>query len=167
MGLINVIGIGMPSFLLTLERHEDWKAEGFVVHVLKTCLPAALTMVISILLVQVMNRVFGWSEEIYSYFNLMLGALVAILVVAQVCWPLNRFRRLVLLASIVVFFAAILLLPGFYDIHSLWTPWSFLLLPLAVLISVTIYFVSRKTNKLVEDYQKGKGLRGPGSGARL
>ncbi len=153
MGLINVVGIGMPSFLLTLEQHDDWRAEGFLKHVLKVCLPAALTMVSTILIVQVLNALFRWPEDLYSYFNLMLGALVSLLVVAQVCWPLNNFRKFVLGASLIVFAAAILLLPRFYDIHSVWTPWTFLLVPLAVLIMMIIYWISRWTNQLTARYE--------------
>ena len=153
MGLINVVGIGMPSFLLTLEQHDDWRAEGFLKHVLKVCLPAALTMVSTILIVQVLNALFRWPEDLYSYFNLILGALVSLLVVAQVCWPLNNFRKFVLGASLIVFAAAILLLPRFYDIHSVWTPWTFLLVPLAVLIMMIIYWISRWTNQLTARYE--------------
>ena len=159
MGLINVVGIGMPSFLLTLEQHDNWKAEGFVMHVLRTCLPSALTMVTAMLLVQILSRIFHWDAEMVSYFSLMLGGLVAMLVVAAVSWPLNRWRRIVLILSVVTFAAAIVFLPGFYDIHSLWTPWSLLLIPLAVLISMVIYWTSRKTNKLVAQYEARQGVR--------
>ncbi len=160
MGLMNVIGIGMPSFLLTLEQHEDWRAEGFLKHVLKVCLPASLTMVISILMVQVLNALFGWPEDIYAYFNVMLGALVSLLVVAQVSWPLNKFRRFVVTASSIVFLAAVIFLPDFYDIHSIWTPWTLLLIPLGILIMMLVYWISRWTNRLTAKYtEKLKSAR--------
>ncbi len=161
MGLINVIGIGMPSFLLTLEQHDEWRADGFLKHVLKVCLPAALTMVTSILIVQILNALFKWPEDIYSYFNLMLGALVSLLVVSQVSWPLNRFRRFVVGASFGVFLAAVLLLPGFYDMHSVWTPWTFLLIPLAVFIMMVIYWISRWTNRLTAKYTEKRKQNQP------
>ena len=143
MGLINLIGIGMPSFLMTFERHDDWKSKGFLIHVLKTCIPAALTMVSIVVLIQICNALFRWSGDMYSFFALMLGGLVALLVVAQVSWPFNRYRAGIFALCIGVFFAAVILLPGFYDIHSLWTPWSLLLIPLALLICMTIYYFSR------------------------
>ncbi|MEE3419892.1 MAG: HAD-IC family P-type ATPase [Lachnospiraceae bacterium] len=154
MGLINVAGIGMPSFLLTLEQHDDWKSEGFLKHVLKVCLPAALTMVSTMMLVQLLNLIFKWPDSLYSYFCLMLGGLVALLVVGAVCWPLNAWRRFVFAASAIVFLAAILILPGFYDIHSIWTPWSFLLIPIMLFVSMLIYWFSRATNKLAWKYTR-------------
>ncbi len=154
MGLINMVGIGMPSFLLTLEQHENWRAEGFLKHVLKVCLPASLTMVSMILIVQVLNGIFSWNEDIYAYFNLMLGSVVSLLVVGQVSWPVNRFRGFVLGLSLAVFLGAILLLPGFYDIHSIWTPWTLLLVPLMVLAMMIVYWISRWTNKLSLRYER-------------
>lgn len=159
MGLMNVVGIGMPSFLLTLEQNEDWHAEGFLKHVLKVCLPAAITMVITMMMVQVMNAIFHWPEDIYSYFNVMLGAVVSLLVVGQVCWPLNPYRKFVVTASLIVFAAAILLLPGFYDIHSVFTPWTFLIIPLSLLVMMLIYWVSRWTNQLTAKYEEDQELK--------
>ena len=51
---------------------------------------------------------------------------------------------------------AILFLPGFYDIHTLWMGWSLLLLPLAVLAAMLIYWYSRLTNKFVKWFFRGK-----------
>lgn len=139
MGLINLVGIGMPSFLLALERHEDWKGRGFLVHVLRISLPAALTMVTTVLLVQLCNFLFGWSGDMYSFFSVMLGGIVSLLVVRQVCDPLNIYRGVVWGLCIAVFLAAIIFLSDFYDIHSLWTPWSLLLIPLAAFIGIALY----------------------------
>ena len=154
MGLLNVTGIGMPSFLLTLEQHSDWKSEGFLKHVLKVCLPSAITMVASMMLIQLLDIIFKWPDNMYSYFCIMLGGLVSMLVVGAVCWPLNKWRRFVLTASIVVFALAILFLPGFYDIHSIWTPWTLLLVPIMVFVMMLIYWFSRLTNRLTWRYTK-------------
>ena len=108
MGLINLCGIGMPSFLLTLEQQEDVTTSGFLKHVLQTSLPAALTMVTSMLVVQILNAMFPWTTDIFSTFNLMLGGLVSMLVVASVCWPLAPYRKFVLAVSSVVFLGAVI-----------------------------------------------------------
>lgn len=159
MGLINVCGIGMPSFLLTLEQQENVTAEGFLKHVLKVCMPAALTMVTSMMIVQLLNALFHWSTPIYSTFNLMLGGLVAMLVVAQVCWPLNNYRRFIFVTCIVVFMLGIILLPRFYDMQPIWMWWSLLLLPLGLLIMMMIYWYSRLTNKFMVWFYKQQASR--------
>ena len=149
MGLINICGIGMPSFLLALERHENWKSEGFLIHVIRVCVPAALTMVSAVILFQIMNALFGWNELQYSFFAVMIGGFVALMVVAEVCWPLNPYRTFVLGACIAVLLAAVIFLPGFYDISPLWSPWSLLLIPVALLLMVLIYWYSRWTKRLM------------------
>ncbi|MDO4615104.1 MAG: HAD-IC family P-type ATPase [Lachnospiraceae bacterium] len=156
LGLINVCGIGLPSFLLTLEHNEGTAEEGFLKHVLQICTPAALAMAISILIVQALNALFGWSADLYSSFTLMLGGVVSILVVAQVCWPLNTYRRIVLMTSIFILIAAFLFLPGFYDIRPLWTPWSLLFLPLSVLVMWLVSELAKLTNKVTFRYLRWK-----------
>ena len=149
MGLINVCGIGMPSFLLTMERPKDVSAEGFLRHILKICMPAAFTMVTAMILIQLLDLIFPWSEEICSTFSLMMGGIVAMLVVANVCWPLTLFRRLVLGASMITFFAGLFIFPAFYDMHSVFMWWSLLMIPLTLLILIIIYYYSRLTNKFM------------------
>ncbi len=156
MGLINLCGIGMPSFLLTLEQQEDVTTSGFLKHVLQTALPAALTMVTSMLIVQVLNAMFPWTTDIFSTFNLMLGGLVSMLVVASVCWPLAPYRKFVLAVSAVVFLGAVILLPNFYDMHSIFMWWSLLLLPLSVLVAIMISVYSMLTGKAIIKFGRMK-----------
>ena len=156
MGLINLCGIGMPSFLLTLEQQEDVTTSGFLKHVLQTALPAALTMVTSMLIVQILNAMFPWTTDIFSTFNLMLGGLVSMLVVASVCWPLAPYRKFVLAVSSVVFLGAVILLPNFYDMHSIFMWWSLLLLPLSVLVAIMISVYSMLTGKAIIKFGRMK-----------
>ena len=156
MGLINVACIGLPSFLLTLEQQENLPGGGFLKHVLKVAAPGAFTMVTMMLLVQFLNEMFGWNPEVYSTFTLVLGGLVGLFIVAQVCSPMNGYHKLVTALAGVVMLLAILFLPGFYDIHTLWMGWSLLLIPLAVLAAMLIYWYSRLTNKFVKWFFRGR-----------
>ena len=147
MGLLNLVGIGMPSFLLTLESHEDWRSGGFLSRVLQISLPSALTMVVTILLVQLCSMGFGWSSDMYSFFSVMLGGMVSLLVVAQVSWPMTPYRKFIFIACVCVFVLAVIFLHGFYDIHSLWTPWSLMLIPGALFIIMLNYGLSLLSKK--------------------
>ena len=149
MGLINIACIGMPSFLLTLEQNEKVARGGFLKHVLKVAAPGALTMATVILIIQLLREIFDWSGTIYSTFTLVLGGFVGLLIVAQVCSPMNRYRKLILGACIAVMVAAILFLPGFYDIHGIFMWWSLLFFPLALLAAMLVYWYSRLTNRFV------------------
>lgn len=143
IGLINVTAIGMPSFLLTFEQKEEAHISGFLHHVLHTAVPSALTMVSMMMLVQLMRFLFGWPSDIYATFSLMLGGLVGMLVVLQVLWPMNPYHRFIFIACISVFMLAIIFLPNFYDIHSIFMWWSFLLLPLGLITILLIALYAR------------------------
>ena len=162
MGLINVCGIGMPSFLLTLEQQDNVHSEGFLKHILAVCLPAALTFVTSMMIVQILNALFRWPTDIYATFNLMLGGFVALLVVADVCWPLNNYRRFVLITCIVAFVLGLIIFPGFYDMHSLFMWWTLLLIPLCFLVAMLLFWYSRATNrfmvKVLKSREERKGI---------
>ena len=151
MGLINLCAIGLPSFLLTLEKQVNVTSEGFMRHVLKVALPSAMTMVSAVLIVQFLNFLFPWDVDVFSTFNLMLGGLVALLVVAEVCHPLkgHQYRQFIVYLCIAIFLGAVLLLPSFYDMHSIFMWWSLLLIPLMLLVMMMIYWYSRFTNKLM------------------
>ncbi len=161
MGLINLCAIGLPSFLLTLEKQENVASEGFLGHVLKVALPSALTMVTAILIVQFLNFIFPWDVSVFSTFNLMLGGLVALLVVAEVCHPLkgSKYRTFIVYLCVGTFLAAVLLLPNFYDMHSIFMWWSLLLIPLMILVMMMIYWYSRLTNKLIIRLKKEQERR--------
>ena len=51
------------------------------------------------LIVQILHALFGWPSDIFSTFSMMLAGLVAMLVVADVCWPLVPYRKTVLMQA--------------------------------------------------------------------
>ena len=156
MGLINGACIGIPSILLTLEQQENLHHQGFLKHVLKVAAPGALTMVSMMLLVQFFSEVFDWSPEVYSTFTLVLGGFIGLLIVAQVCSPLTYYHKIIVGICSLFFILGILFLPGFYDIHNLWMWWSLLLIPLALLTAMLIYWYSRLTNRFVKFWYREK-----------
>ncbi len=156
IGLINITCIGMPSFLLTLEHKKQNVSSGFLVHVLKYAVPGALTMIASIMLIQLMDFVFKWNTNVYSTFTLTIGGIVGLLVVIRVLYPFNKWHNLILALCIAVFMLGIIFLPDFYDIHNLMMWWSLLLIPLAALAIWMISIFSRMMGFLVEWFPRKK-----------
>ena len=71
------------------------------------------------------------------------------LIVIQVCSPLNAYHKFIIGASIACYVLVLIFLPGFYDIHHIWMWWSLLFIPLAILVAMLIYWFSRLTNRFV------------------
>lgn len=113
---ISGMAIGVPSFLLTLEQNPQGVSRGFLRQVMKISLPAALTMVITIVMTQVLSPFWNQDEMLTSMFNLILGGVISMFVVWWVCQPLNRLHKALCVALPVIFLAGTLIAPGFLGI---------------------------------------------------
>lgn len=111
--------IGIPSFILTLEQTEGVTTTGFLRQVLRVSLPAALTMVLTISVIQILNPFWNADATMTSTFNLLVGGMVSMLVVFRVCKPMNRLRRVLSIGVLVVFCAGILIAPGLLGIYNI------------------------------------------------
>lgn len=119
LSLIGGITIGIPSFLLALERHDDVATSGFLRHVLRICLPCALSLVCILCGIQVCQSFYEWSDVLVRTLNMLAGGLISTIVVAIVCRPWKKHHIVLLIAIILVFSTAFLLFPEFFNILKL------------------------------------------------
>lgn len=115
LSLIGGTAIGIPSFLLTLERHEEVTSSGFLRHVLRFSLPAAVTLTLSLIAIQFAGTFLHWDDAVVSTLNLLAGGAVSIGLVVAVCRPLNRRRAILCIGITALFLGALLLFPGFFN----------------------------------------------------
>ncbi|WP_251352891.1 HAD-IC family P-type ATPase [Hominisplanchenecus murintestinalis] len=144
---ISTTAIGIPSFILALEHTESVNSSGFLRHVLRIALPSAVTMVLSLLVIQVLGRFWHMEETLTYTFNLLAGGAVAMMVVVKVCRPMNWLRRALSISIIVIFCAGILVAPGFLGIYSIFRWEMALMVPL--LCMVVVFF------KMFTDFAEG------------
>ena len=114
LSLIGGTAIGIPSFVLALEHHEETIPKGFLRNVLRVSLPAAICMVGSLVAITLVGEWFSLSELILSTMHLIAGGIVSFGVLVAVCIPMSRVRFALCLTVIGIFVGAILLLPGFF-----------------------------------------------------
>ena len=133
---ISGVAIGVPSFLLTLEQNGQEVSRGFLRQVLRISLPAALTMVFTIVLTQLLSPFWHGDAVMTSTYNLMLGGMISLIVVWRVCQPLNRFRGALCVALPIIFVAGTLIAPGILSIYPLIQWQSLLLIPMACMTGV-------------------------------
>lgn len=133
---ISGTAIGVPSFLLTLERNETEVSNGFLRQVLRISLPAALTMVITIVLTQLMSPFWHGDSTMTATFNLFLGGVISLIVVYRVCQPMNRFHQILCTVLPIVFIAGILIAPGFLGVYPLLRWQSLLIIPMVCMAGV-------------------------------
>ncbi len=133
---ISATAIGLPSFILALEHTESVNSGGFLRHIFRIALPSALTMVLSLLFIQVIGRFWGLEETMTYSFNMLVGGVLAMLVVVKVCQPMNWLRRLLSASVIVIFCAGVVVFPGLFGIYSIFRWEMVLLVPLACMVFI-------------------------------
>lgn len=116
LSLIGGTTIGIPSFVLALERHEDTIPRGFLRNVLRISLPAAVILTGTLAAVTGLDMLFHFGEVAVSTINLLVGAIVSFGVLLTVCIPMSRLRFVLCVMVISLFCLAILMFPDFFGI---------------------------------------------------
>ena len=133
---ISGVAIGVPSFLLTLEQNQNSISEGFLRHVMRVALPAALTMVGTLVLTEVLSPFWNSESLLSSLYHLVLGGMVSLIVVYRVCMPMTRYHKALCVSLTVIFAAGLVIAPGFLGIHRLDCWQSLFLIPMICMVCV-------------------------------
>lgn len=121
LSLIGAAAIGIPSFLLALEHQEEVTSNGFLRHVLRVSLPAAITLVVLLCGIQIIQILFHLEPLLVQTLNLLAGGILSLTVVGVVCRPWNKPRAALVISVSLLFAGAILLFPHFFNILPLLT----------------------------------------------
>ncbi len=119
LSLIGATAIGIPSFVLALERHEDSIPRGFLRNVLRISLPAAVILTGALVVLAIFGHLFHAGKLAVITLNLLAGAAVSFGVLIRVCMPMSRLRFVLCVVVIALFCGAVLLFPRFFGVISL------------------------------------------------
>ena len=133
---ISGVAIGVPSFLLTLEQNQNSISEGFLRHVLRVALPAALTMVGTLVLTELLSPFWKGEGSLSSLYHLVLGGTVSLIVVYRVCMPMTKYHRFLCAGLTLIFAAGIVIAPDFLGIHRPDCWQSLFLIPMVCMVCV-------------------------------
>lgn len=130
MGPINSLTVGVPSFFLALEANYK-KPEGrFLANVLENSVPAAITVIINILIIQLAGQWFNLEYTETSTMTVLLTGVVGFILLFKVSQPLNWKKNLMFGTLIVGFLGCFIVLKDFFNFESLFTRNVFFYLPL-------------------------------------
>ena len=130
MTLISALTIGAPSFILALEPNRKRLRGKFIVNVIQKSLPAALTIVLNILLLTAINGYMGFSDEQYSTLAVILTGCTGLLMLYKVCAPFNFLRGALAAVMTAAFVLALILMGKFFSIAPLNLPMILVLMML-------------------------------------
>ena len=131
--LISSLMIGFPGFVLALEPSEERIRGDFLRTVLLRALPGGVAAAFCAALSMAFFRLFGWPRELCSTLATLSAGVVCWMVLFRSCRPLNKIRKLLLIAVAAGFVGAYLLLGNIFFLVPLTGPAIGALAGLAVL----------------------------------
>ena len=161
---INMAAVAVPTFFLAMRADYSKPSSKFLTRVLELAVPAAISVVSTVLLVILAGNLFG--EEIISSteistMNVLIIGVITFAVVAKVSMPFNRWIYAMYLGSIVLFFVMFIWGGDFLRLSPLWSRNAFFYVPLTVLGLFVFNCLNRGISVLMkkwEERQAGKAL---------
>lgn len=112
LSLISMVTIGIPSFLLALEPNKERIRGNFLKNVISKAIPTALTSIINIILLTLLNKFGIISEYIYSSLCVISTGIVGILFLFTLSksrksenkkLPFSKFRLALAISMLILF----------------------------------------------------------------
>ncbi len=146
--LVGSVTIGIPSFILALEKNHKRIEGEFLKKVLSNALPAGMLIVTNLLLILTLGHVTA-TKGIYvkalCAYSLAIGSFINLV---NVCRPMNRFRTTIVSILLIMFLGVIILAGGFFELNLLNIKLR-IFLAVFIVLSVIIFSVYKKLIKTI------------------
>lgn len=145
--LIDQFVEGLPPFVLTFERNIKPVEPDFLKKAIFKALPSGLMVVFSVLFVNIFGGLHGWSQvEISTLLYYLLGS-IGFLSVVRACLPLNIWRILLILWSLIGFFGTAIILQKYIEITTLTSNSLPIFFILMLLFTIAFIVVTHRQNE--------------------
>ena len=159
LSLISLVTIGIPSFLLALEPNKDRIKGHFLRNIISKAIPTALTIIINIIGITVLNKYNIVSDEIFSSLCVISTGTIGILFLFTLAktrksenkkLPFSKFRLTLSIFMMILFFVCLTYFRELFTIVPISSIRNEICLILAVcLINFSLlYFISKKLFKV-------------------
>ncbi len=146
--LVGSLTIGIPSFILALEKNHNRIEGEFLKKVLANALPAGMLVVTSVLFAITLGYVTK-TDAIYvkaiCAYSLAIGSFINLI---NVCRPLNRYRTIIVASLMGIFVVIVVFASGFFELNLLnQRLWVFM--AVYAVLSVVVFSVYKKLIKTI------------------
>ncbi|MCH5205811.1 MAG: HAD-IC family P-type ATPase [Oscillospiraceae bacterium] len=144
MTLISASVIGIPSFLLAAERNTARVCGGFLSSVMRKAAPCGISAAVGVLLLTVIQAVFGFSDDAVSAMSAGVLAAACFGTLFEVCKPFNKARAAMFSGLLILFTGAAALFPEmFYFVKLSALQWGIL-----TALSAGVIFLERTSERV-------------------
>ena len=117
--LIASFTIGLPSFLLALEKNHSRIRGNFTVNILTKSIPGGITDWLAVSILVLTNKFTNIGDNEVATASTALLVLVGLMVLFWISRPLNKYKLGVLALSVVCIILSIIFIPGFFKLSPL------------------------------------------------
>ena len=156
MSLISGFTIGIPGFLLALEKNRSRIEGDFMETVIEQALPAALTNLISVLFLVVLGPFLGLSQEDISTISIYLLALIGFTKVYQLSLPFNHVKLGIILLNVTGFSLSVFVFSSIFNLSHLHLTGWILTLVLGLVMEGVLWVMNRLVYTLVTHLHKSR-----------
>ena len=148
MTLISSAVIGFPSFVLALEPNHDRVEGDFLANVLRRSLPASAAIVLSLVAVQVFERIAPLTLSEASSVSLYLTGMVGVALIVMISRPLTPLRWGLLAVVVAMLLGGCLLFSSFFKLAPITWPMAVFMFSMgAVALGVFLALYLRLNNE--------------------
>ena len=156
MSLISGFTIGIPGFLLALEKNRARIEGDFMETVIEQALPAALTNLISVLFLVVLGPFLALSQGEISTISIYLLALIGFTKVYQLSLPFNHVKLGIILLNVTGFCLSVFVFSSIFNLSHLDFIGWILTLVLGLVMEGVLWLMNRLVYTLVTHRHKSR-----------
>lgn len=116
LSLISIVTIGIPSFILALEPNKERVKGNFLQTIISKAIPTALTVILNIILIVIIQQKYNLSVETYSTLCVISTAIIGLTLLLKLSLPFNILRCSLFIFMILLFLGGILILEDWFSI---------------------------------------------------
>lgn len=118
LSLTNMVIIGIPSFILALEKNQERVRGNFLTNVLSRAFPVALTILTNILFALFLGQAFSFSPREISTVCVFAVFFAGYLLLLRLCRPWNRLRVSLAIVMLLIFLCEVFFLGDLFSLAS-------------------------------------------------
>ena len=146
--LVNMLTIGIPSFVLALEPNTSLVKGKFLRNVLSSAAPAAITDIVVLFLTMLFTHIFKIPAAETSTVAATLVALVGFMMLFRVCRPFDAIRRVLFIGMLLLFAVGIFFFSALFSMSPLGSESLLVLVVLTLIAFPVFYFISLAFDRL-------------------
>ena len=151
--LMETFVIGIPAFFLSLQSNNDKISGSFMTNLISKALPGALVLSLNVIACYIFDYFVPTGNEVTTMASLVM-LFSGLMILLKVCKPLDAYKGILYVCSILIALAALLLIPQqFFQYVEISLQSKFFIIIL-VLCSYHLYSLLIKTFDFLWDFQK-------------